>query len=734
MATVTAGHESAGEPGGGQRQLASYAAHNLGATYSDGVMKRLVRRKLVFIGVFLVTAALVFGAYCWFPATYKAEALVTVTASDPLLGPGDGRQNATVGDTDDLESQSQILSSPLLLRELLNSQAVYSALFDECRSSGPPFWKAKLKAVLLLKPAASCREKLADVPALVENLRSHITVMTVGRSRVLSVAYTSTSATTAQFMADGLVQVYLDHLMRDKLQPRDAAITWLRGEIKGVGDRLKESDTQIDGYLHSNGVVRGQTASIASERLTGLAQQIGIAEAEQAASAGRMEQAQAGGSETSAVLDNRAIGDIKQRLASVTADIAAFSSRYGVANPKLVELIRQRDDLERLLIRETGIFDRSARADHAAATARIGALRQEFDALKREVQGNDDATTQIAALRRNAGMDRDLLVDLTKNLNQLETDRKLVVPDAKLISWAEPPQSIFFPKRSIFVAAGALLAAAMAIFITLLVDQADHTVHKVSELEDAVDLPVIARVPFIAWAGRGSSQLNERIESSSSFQEAIRGLYAECYLMNSRCRRPLRSFLVTSSDCNEGKSLTALALAQFAAVAGRKVLLLECDLRRPTIGRSLGLTAGPGMSEVLKREIDPASAIQVFKAPGPSLLLAGVVATNSAELLGSDAMTELLDWAVAHYDMVILDTPPARILPDARILASSVDCVLYCARWGHSVRDAVAGGVRDIREAGGHVLGLVLGRVNASQYRLYNGSSASLHLPVLRSS
>ena len=98
-------------------------------------------------------------------------------------------------------------------------------------------------------------------------------------------------------------------------------------------------------------------------------------------------------------------------------------------------------------------------------------------------------------------------------------------------------------------------------------------------------------------------------------------------------------------------------------------------------------------------------------------------------------MTELLDWAVAHYDMVILDTPPARILPDARILASSVDCVLYCARWGHSVRDSVAGGVRDIREAGGHVLGLVLGRVDTSQYRLYNGSSsASLHLPVLRSS
>ena len=336
--------------------------------------------------------------------------------------------------------------------------------------------------------------------------------------------------------------------------------------------------------------------------------------------------------------------------------------------------------------------------------------------------------TEIAALQREADMHRDLLVDLTKNLNQLETERRLVVPDAKLISWAEPPQGVFFPKRSIFAAGGLLLATAAATIITLLFDQTDRTVRNLAGLQDVLDLPVIGRIPPVARVGAGSSQLITQIQQPSSFQEAVRSLYAECQLVGSkqegRRRRPLRSFLVTSSESGEGKSFTALALAQFAASAGRSVLLMECDLRRPTIGRSLGLPGRPGISDVLNRKVAAAATVQTFSTPGLSVMLAGKAATNSAELLGSEAMVELLDWASATYDMVIIDTPPVRALPDARILASSVDCVLYCAWWGRSIRDAVVEGVHEIGQAGGNVLGLVLGRVDRGQYALYNTNAS----------
>ena len=291
----------------------------------------------------------------------------------------------------------------------------------------------------------------------------------------------------------------------------------------------------------------------------------------------------------------------------------------------------------------------------------------------------------------------------------METDRRLVVPDAKLISWAEPPQSVFFPKRSIFLVGGILLATAVATILALLFDKMDPTVRNLGGLQDEVDLPVIARIPSVAGVGRGSSQLIRHIEKPSSFQDAIRGLYAECMLVSSthggRRKRPLRSFLVTSSECREGKSFTALALAQFAAIAGHNVLLLECDLRRPAIGRSLGMSAREGVSDVLNRKADAGAAIRASGTPRLSVMLAGTLATNSAELLGSAAMSDLLDWAHAHYDMVILDTPPALVLPDARILASSVDCILYCAWWGHSLHDSVVEGVHEIQQAGGHGIG-----------------------------
>ena len=246
-------------------------------------------------------------------------------------------------------------------------------------------------------------------------------------------------------------------------------------------------------------------------------------------------------------------------------------------------------------------------------------------------------------------------------------------------------------------------------------------------LQNDAELPVLARIPHVQGLNGRTSQLLAELERPSPFQDAVRGLYAECLLVGSRRSgasgqeaHALCSFLITSSDRDEGKSVTTIALARIAASAGQHVLVLECDLRRPDIGRSLSLGAEPGVSDVLRRLVLPSEAVRHSAIPGLDVILAGKPTAESAELLGSSAMKDLLAWATASYDLVLLDTPPSRVLPDARILSSSVDCVLYCARWGHSIRASVIQGVHEIQAAGGHVLGLVLGRVQQAQFRQYN--------------
>jgi succinoglycan biosynthesis transport protein ExoP len=696
------------------------------AEAENGIMMRLRRRKLLFSTVFLGVLGLVGGAFMYLPATYKAEASVTIAAPDRVLSSQQVSDTQQIGDSSDLESQAVILSSPMLIRELLTQPAIRTALMQECEASQPPEWKKSLKALLQRPPAPSCATQLDDTTGMVGSIRGRLAVATNGRSRVINVSFTSPLPEVAQAVANGIVQGYLDAQTRDKLRPRDEAIEWLRDETKRIADRLKFNEAKIASFLQAKGVVKGQLAPIASEQLTGLSQQLALAEADRATAAGRMQQTRSQGGATSSALENRNIGDVKQQLATVTSQLAQMSARYGSSNPALTELQEQRRGLERLLSQETSLVTRSTVADYQAASSRVTSLRAQVDALKQDVRGNDNATTQVAALQRDAVTDRELYLDLTKNLNALETNRRLVTANARLVSLAELPESVFFPKPSTFGLTGLLLATAFATVAALVRDRSDRTLKAVDGLQGSLGLRVLAHIPHVARVGRGSSQMEKRIQQPSAFQEAIRSLYAECLLVSARRHggeRPVRSIMVSSSDSGEGKSFITLALAHFAASAGQRVLVLECDLRRPSIGRSLSLPGQQGITEILRGVATPEQVVCEAPSGRLDVILAGKPAMDSTELMGNPRLRQLLAWANTRYDLVLIDTPPSRALPDARILAPDVDGVLYCAQWGRSHTDAVVNGVSEIRAAGGRMLGLVLDRVTQEHYRHYDTKS-----------
>ena len=348
--------------------------------------------------------------------------------------------------------------------------AVAAALLLECQASAPPAWKRTIKLWLAAKPSQSCPDQLANGTKTVEGLRSRLAVGVSGRSRVLSVQFSSPVASVAQTVANGIVESYLAGRTQEKLQPRSDAIAWLTLEMQRVSDRLKQTEVQIGAFLHDNGVVKGQLAPIASEQLTSLSQQGAMAEADRASAAGRMQQASVSGGATTGVLENRTVNDEKQQLSVVTAQIAQLASRYGAAYPPLADLQQQRRALERAVAEDTAVVTHSALTDYQAANSRVANLQSQIKDLKKEVRGNDDAATDVAALDRSLATDRELYIDLTKSLNQLQTNRRLVTPNAHLVSLAEEPESVAFPKLSTFGLAGLLLAFGAAAGAALLRD------------------------------------------------------------------------------------------------------------------------------------------------------------------------------------------------------------------------------------------------------------------------
>ena len=196
----------------------------------------------------------------------------------------------------------------------------------------------------------------------------------------------------------------------------------------------------------------------------------------------------------------------------------------------------------------------------------------------------------------------------------------------------------------------------------------------------------------------------------------MRALFGRCFLVPGEAPRTL---MVGSSDVGEGKTFLTLALAAFAATTGRRVLVIEADLRRPSICNVLDLPRGEGLSEFLRdtkpfRGADALASI-VTRHQGLHVIAAGAPVVSSTELLSSGRFDALMSVARANYDLVVVDSPPSLLLMDAQVLARRVDAIIYCASYGRSQLDRVMAGIRAVSGAGGRVLGMVVGGVRSGE-------------------
>ena len=683
-----------------------------------GVLKRLRRRKGWFATVFVVVLALVVGVLAALPRSYRAGASLIVASDETLVGGSttNSPSQRAVGDPADLESQAMLLRSPRLMSSILERPAVQAALLTECEAGQASSWTGSARALAtrylptVFPEQPSCREGLAERESALGRLDAGFSIAAVGRSRVLEVAFTSALPQTAAVVTNALVDAYLAEDRSRKVDTREEAIAWLNGEIRRSGDELRRAEVALETNRRQAGLVRGQQASISSERLSSLSQQLITAQGARAEAASRLAQLGDGGSARE-VLDSRVITDLRQQQAQIGAQYAQLANRYGEGYPQLAGLARQQRDIQRRIDEESRRVVGSLQRERETATARVNDLTRQLEGAKVEVGDSTGAEAAIATLVRDVEVRREMFVDISKKVNELETERRLIGGDARLVSYAEVPSKLFFPKTTPFLAMGVMVAAILAAAAALLRDRADRTVRGAIGIAQVAGVPVIGHIPRV---GRLASP--RQVEQPSALQESVRALFGQCVLMSGTTPRVL---LLASSNPGEGKTFLTLAMAHFAASTGRRVLAIECDLRRPSFGTSMRLPQKPGLSEYLRGEVGFADI--VTSSPGkPDVIAAGAPAIDSMELLSSGRIDELLRYARSTYDLVVMDSPPSEMLMDARVLAKRSDGVIYCASWGQSHSEAVLDGMRGIEQAGGRVLGLAVGMVRESEYPLYD--------------
>ncbi len=360
-----------------------------------------------------------------------------------------------------------------------------------------------------------------------------------------------------------------------------------------------------------------------------------------------------------------------------------------------------------------------SKANLTAEMERIQANIQETEAAIRQLEAQEEVDAgELARLEDELAQDRNNYSALLRSYASISLTEASSGDTITVVSEAVPPVAPIRPRVMMNTLLAAVVGAMLAVGVAFLVEYLDDTVKEPADLQVA-DLNTVAAVQNVSLNGKGPTEgLFTVSQPRSLASEAYRTLRTN--LQFSSPDRPLRSLVVTSALATEGKTTTSANLAVVMAQAGKRVVLLDADLRRPSLHKTFGLPNRAGLTDALVGEPgEMRSYLQDTDVENLRIMTSGPLPPNPQELLGSQRMKELIQAVQQEADIVIVDTPPSLLMADANVLAAHADGVLLVVNTGQTRRDAVQRATHGLRQVGAHVVGGVLNRVDSRGGRGY---------------
>lgn len=351
----------------------------------------------------------------------------------------------------------------------------------------------------------------------------------------------------------------------------------------------------------------------------------------------------------------------------------------------------------------------------AELTARLGTLQRTVTELEAR---NRALPAKLSALQRlldRAEMSKLTFQNVMAQLENARLTEAMKQADAEIINHAATAEEIS-PKLGRMLIFSFMLGIAAGIALAMLLEALDDTIHSPEDVTAYTNVTFLGMIPMLEEA---SQELITVIAPKSPPAEAYRTLRSNIHF--AQVDSPARTFLVTSAGAGEGKTVTTANVATVFAQAGSEVLLVDTDLRRPSLNKIFGVSAERGLTNVLVGEAELEDVIHETEVPGLSIVTTGPLPPNPAELLDSERMTHVITRAAEIADYAFFDSPPAIVLTDAVILSSKIERTLLVAEAGQVSRDAFNEMTRLITNARGSIIGVVLNklRLSASDYYYY---------------
>lgn len=651
--------------------------------------------------------------------------------------------------------RSRLLAAKVIKRLNLTSNPEFNpalaepeeSLFDflnylDPRTWIPQSWKDLLREAVgnkqelqnsgSLPPPSELEEELDDRELITATniFLGKLDVQQVGTGNVIRIVFSSLDPKTAARVANEIPEAYILDQLESKFEATEKANAWLTGQLAELEAKVVESERAVEIYRDEYGLSENSGQTILDSQLSELNSQLIIARAETAEVEARLEQlkrllASGGqGVEMAAeVMSSALVQQLRTQEAQALSRQSELAVEYGPKHPRMLQVAAEILELRERIKSEVERIAQGLGQEAEFARTRVASLQSSLRAAQGATSEQNKEAIQLRALQREAAANRALYETFLNRFKETSSTEGLETSDSRVISRAEVPGGPAYPNRNKllmnYVLAGFLGSCALVLALQML----NPGLTNPEQVQQVLGQHVLGLIPLSS----GKIPPHEEVlqKPNSNLVEAMNSLKFSLELSDPD--HPVKAIQVTSSVPEEGKTTLAIALARVVSAGGGKVILVDGDLRRSSIGKKLGMREKhKGLSDlVIAGNSELAEFVLRDEKGGVDYMPPGTAKfANATDIFSSHRMQHIVDRLKQEYDLVVIDTPPVMAVADARIIGRVVDKTLFVVRWDKTPRKVARAAIEQLRRAGTDLAGIVLQQVDLNRYgRVGQGDS-----------
>ena len=679
-------------------------------------LRIVLRWRYVILGAIAVCFVLGLIVTLLMTPKYTADSTIEISRESAQVTDFQGVQReASVADQEFYQTQYGLLQS----RTLAERVAAQLLFIDDPQFFsllGNPRKDPAFKLVDGRYPASgrATRQRVAG-----EILLKHLSIDPTRLSRLVDIRFTSPDPTLSAKVANAWAENFIQTNLERKIQASSYGRDLLQRQLAQLKQKLDESQRQLVDYASSQKIIKlpeqagtgnSSTAerSIVADDLASLNAELSQATADRIKAQAHYQQAGGNGTSPEA-LSNLTINDLRQKRADLAAQYQQLMTQFEPGYPAAKAIESQIGQIDRSIATEENRISGSLRADYLQALTREQDLQKKVDELKASYIDLQRRSIQYNIYQQEVDSNRALYDGLLERFKQIGVSEGIGVNNVSIVDTADVPQKPSSPRLLINLALSLLIGLGIGTGVAFALEQIDEAIGDPAELERRLGLPVLGSVPKVVDEAPKEALLDRKSELVEAY------LAVQTSLSFTTEHGVPRSFSVTSTRPAEGKSITALAMAAMLTRGGRKVILVDGDMRSPSVHHLGGVDHDHGLSNFLAGDDDVEALIFPMTEFGFMAMTAGPIPPNAAELLTGSRLAVLIKRLSENYDHVVIDSPPVMGLADAPLIATRVEGVIYTVE-SHGIRSSlVKTALGRLAAANARVMGAVLTKFDAKK-------------------